>query len=130
MERSIALSIIIIMIIGFVIFLFKKYYLKHLIYCGVITKGTTSFINKYGECICAWIKEHASDDNYFEKKKEFDDRYTRTVKRSQRYAKRLFAFRLIEFLIKGTSDEKECLSKESFFKEHTQLIKDIEAELP
>ena len=88
--------------------------------------------NKYifGTILSGSYVNAKTDDNYFEKKKEFDDRYARTVKRSQRYAKRLFAFRLIEFLIKGTSDEKECLSKESFFKEHTQLIKDIEAELP
>jgi hypothetical protein len=93
-------------------------------------KGTTAFIEKYGDYICGWIKAHASDEDYLERKKAFDDRYAKTVLQSQRYAKRCFLFRLIEYLFKGTSDEETCLSKEDFFKEHTQLIKDIEAELP
>ena len=130
MEKSIALSAIIIMIVWFVIFLFKKYYFRHLKFHNIVVKGTTAFIEKYGDYICGWIKTHASDEDYPERKKAFDDRYTKTVLQSQRYAKRCFLFRLIEYLFKGTSDEETCLSKEKFFKEHTQLIKDIEAELP
>lgn len=130
MEKSIALSAIIIMIVWFVIFLFKKYYFRHLKFHNIVVKGTTAFIEKYGDYICGWIKAHASDEDYLERKKAFDDRYAKTVLQSQRYAKRCFLFRLIEYLFKGTSDEETCLSKEKFFKEHTQLIKDIEAELP
>ena len=102
MEKSIALSAIIIMIVWFVIFLFKKYYFRHLKFHNIVVKGTTAFIEKYGDYICGWIKAHASDEDYFEKKKAFDDRYTKTVLQSQRYAKRCFLFRLIEYLFKGT----------------------------
>ena len=130
MEKSIAVAIIAFVVIAISIYLFKKYYLKFLKYNLVITKGTTSFIKKYQDCICAWIRDHVGEDDYLEKKEAFDNRYNKTLKQSQRYVKRLFIFRLIECLIKRTTDEEELLSKELFFKEHTNLIKDVEAELP
>ena len=126
------LGVIVLLMVFYLLFSkrAKSFILKFLNYKLLIIKGTTNFINKYREDIGLEIKHNFEKEDYKKKKEGFDKRFDKCCTSARRYYRMPLIFRLVECVVKKTTDEETLFQMEKFPKEFTSLIQDIEKELP
>lgn len=92
-----------------------------------IFKGINTFIALYKIEITKYT-ESVEDKNL--KQEIFNKRFDLAVRNALRYTNRPFLFYLIECLLKRTKEEEELIKDHYFFIEFTNIINDIQKELP
>lgn len=131
------LNIIIVAILFFIVLLnlnkiiisFLNSLVKFETYKVSISRGTNRFIESYKEKICKFIDTNYNEKNFEEEKMKFNIRFDKAIKSAVAYVHRPIVFIYIECLIKKTKDEKELIKNEYFFKEFTNIIKDLDEKI-